>query len=693
MKPILIWLGAGKASTTTLEPAKYKKIILVEALPKLCDKLLKVYQPESHVEVINACVSLDSSPSVLPFNIFNLVELSSLKAPTGLYELFPGLKITRTIDLEICELTDVLGELEAENEYELIIDLPDIAGQVIEKLISTELIHYFKKIIITCGSTSLYDGAYTCDEITRVLKQEFFKETFIDDNDPDLLVVTFSQDSDAKKIALLEQQVSELQQYVEEEKLKRKMLIEERDELKVQSKDLCEENQRLRDKCEIANDENKDLNEKLLVASGLNKKLEEEVTSLQLNLEQQINTANKLKQNSLELSQDIEHKAQHILATEQSLEKLSQENEMLDSLVSSKQAELDKQLDQLQQAMDAKRISEEVRTQLEDDLTSLKVESKKFEQQYEQALLDKTTKLETAEKELEKLKQVLKSDNEARTKLEASLANLKVEHEATVQQYKQEVQDKCTELEVIKKELESAILGNKANIDVQSKLEESLANLKTEHEATVQQYKQALKEKTNELESIHTELESVRQSHKSSVEARSLLEENLANLKVEYEKALQQNKQALEDKIAELANLEKELESLTQAKKASYEKCRVLEEKEAEISDEKKNLEEVFQTHKEKYKALEQYNEALKRKAEESNRMSLQHSATLALTAKQNMKLQIDIDNLRTKYAEKVESERSLNELIADLHEKLQQAANFYRNLESNNPELLGEKK
>ena len=693
MKPILIWLGAGKASTTTLEPAKYKKIILVEALPKLCDKLLKVYQPESHVEVINACVSLDSSPSVLPFNIFNLVELSSLKAPTGLYELFPGLKITRTIDLEICELTDVLGELEAENEYELIIDLPDIAGQVIEKLISTELIHYFKKIIITCGSTSLYDGAYTCDEITRVLKQEFFKETFIDDNDPDLLVVTFSQDSDAKKIASLEKQVSELQQYVEEEKLKRKMLIEERDVLKVQSKDLCEENQRLRDKCEIANDESKDLNEKLLVASGLNKKLEEEVTSLQLNLEQQINTANKLKQNSLELSQDIEHKAQHILATEQSLEKLSQENEMLDSLVSSKQAELDKQLDQLQQAMDAKRISEEVRTQLEDDLTSLKVESKKFEQQYEQALLDKTTKLETAEKELEKLKQVLKSDNEARTKLEASLANLKVEHEATVQQYKQALKEKSNELEGIRTELESAIQANKAHIDVQSKLEESLANLKTEHEATVQQYKQALKEKTNELESIHTELESVRQSHKSSVEARSSLEENLANLKVEYEKALQQNKQALEDKIAELANLEKKLESLTQAKKASYEKCRVLEEKEAEISDEKKNLEEVFQTHKEKYKALEQYNEALKRKAEESNRMSLEHSATLALTAKQNMKLQIDIDNLRTKYAEKVESERSLNELIADLHEKLQQAANFYRNLESNNPELLGEKK
>ena len=693
MKPILIWLGAGKASTTTLEPAKYKKIILVEALPKLCDKLLKVYQPESHVEVINACVSLDSSPSVLPFNIFNLVELSSLKAPTGLYELFPGLKITRTIDLEICELTDVLGELEAENEYELIIDLPDIAGQVIEKLISTELIHYFKKIIITCGSTSLYDGAYTCDEITRVLKQEFFKETFIDDNDPDLLVVTFSQDSDAKKIASLEKQVSELQQYVEEEKLKRKMLIEERDVLKVQSKDLCEENQRLRDKCEIANDESKDLNEKLLVASGLNKKLEEEVTSLQLNLEQQINTANKLKQNSLELSQDIEHKAQHILATEQSLEKLSQENEMLDSLVSSKQAELDKQLDQLQQAMDAKRISEEVRTQLEDDLTSLKVESKKFEQQYEQALLDKTTKLETAEKELEKLKQVLKSDNEARTKLEASLANLKVEHEATVQQYKQALKEKSNELEGIRTELESAIQANKAHIDVQSKLEESLANLKTEHEATVRQYKQALKEKTNELESIHTELESVRQSHKSSVEARSSLEENLANLKVEYEKALQQNKQALEDKIAELANLEKELESLTQAKKASYEKCRVLEEKEAEISDEKKNLEEVFQTHKEKYKALEQYNEALKRKAEESNRMSLEHSATLALTAKQNMKLQIDIDNLRTKYAEKVESERSLNELIADLHEKLQQAANFYRNLESNNPELLGEKK
>ena len=149
MKPILFWLGAGKTSSIKLDPSNYEKVILVEAQPGLCDKLRMKYRSHEHVEIINACLVTESSETVEQFNVFNASEFSSLKTPTGLKGLFPGLQIIKTLELEVFGLNTIFGNLEPEIDYELIIDLPDIAGQVIEKLSSEVLIQYFKKIIIT----------------------------------------------------------------------------------------------------------------------------------------------------------------------------------------------------------------------------------------------------------------------------------------------------------------------------------------------------------------------------------------------------------------------------------------------------------------------------------------------------------------------------------------------------------------
>ncbi|UTF59563.1 hypothetical protein [Gilvimarinus sp. DA14] len=59
------------------------------------------------------------------------------------------------------------------------------------------------------------------------------------------------------------------------------------------------------------------------------------------------------------------------------------------------------------------------------------------------------------------------------------------------------------------------------------------------------------------------------------------------------------------------------------------------------------------------------------------------------LSTKLLAKAQADTSDLRKRYAEKVESEQELKDLIKELHGKLQAASHFYRKVEQEHPELL----
>ncbi|CAA0327717.1 hypothetical protein ALT785_390014 [Alteromonas infernus] len=52
-------------------------------------------------------------------------------------------------------------------------------------------------------------------------------------------------------------------------------------------------------------------------------------------------------------------------------------------------------------------------------------------------------------------------------------------------------------------------------------------------------------------------------------------------------------------------------------------------------------------------------------------------------------KTQVDLDDLRNKYSEKVESEKELVELVKELREKLTLASKYYFKLQQEHPELL----
>jgi hypothetical protein len=64
---------------------------------------------------------------------------------------------------------------------------------------------------------------------------------------------------------------------------------------------------------------------------------------------------------------------------------------------------------------------------------------------------------------------------------------------------------------------------------------------------------------------------------------------------------------------------------------------------------------------------------------------------TIELSQKLQLKSQLDLDNLRLAYKDKLDSERELIELVKELKNKLEMAAEYYNQLEQLHPELLND--
>lgn len=91
---------------------------------------------------------------------------------------------------------------------------------------------------------------------------------------------------------------------------------------------------------------------------------------------------------------------------------------------------------------------------------------------------------------------------------------------------------------------------------------------------------------------------------------------------------------------------------------------------------------------------LSKYETKLKeyqQKFNEVNAINVNLSKSIDISAKQNLKLQTDLDDLRQQFSANQENEARLKSLISDLYEKLSRAASFYHRLEKSNPELLGQ--
>ena len=282
----------------------------------------------------------------------------------------------------------------------------------------------------------------------------------------------------------------------------------------------------------------------------------------------------------------------------------------------------------------------------------------------------------------------------------------------------------------IKAELESQFNASQSNAKI---VDEELQQTKQQLQAAKQQSEEKQKQLGDELQHAKEQLHAAKQQ---SEEKQKQLGDELKHAKEQLQTAQQQS----EEKQKQLGDeLQQAKEQLQTAKQQSEEKQKQLGDElqqtkeqllivQKQGEDNLKQLQEEMQHTNQKllverdqehhwHNEHKKWAESLNREKEElvksneklTNRLSESQSekemlaaeiekikqreskltTSVEVNAKLILKMQLDSDDLRTKYAQKTQSEKELRQLIGELHSKLQQAANFYHQLENKHPEIL----
>ncbi|WP_269520975.1 hypothetical protein [Alteromonas sp. BMJM2] len=186
------------------------------------------------------------------------------------------------------------------------------------------------------------------------------------------------------------------------------------------------------------------------------------------------------------------------------------------------------------------------------------------------------------------------------------------------------------------------------------KLQKQLELLKDAEKVNADQLQPAKKEADNEIAKLRDELDSIQQNTRTQAD----------NDLIENQK-LRLNIKELNDEIRELKSLNE---------KATIDLAECITERDAKhkLHQESKSLAESLNTQQGQLKA-----ELTKK------------NSSFSLAQKMHAKAQVDLDNLREKYSEKLSSERELIDLIKELRAKLAIASKYYFKLQQEHPELL----
>ncbi|QLE96769.1 hypothetical protein [Neptunomonas phycophila] len=196
--PYFFWIGAGEAKDRKFLDQFFienseSEAVLVESRVEAVNTLKETFLRNSRTTIIEATVSSISDSNV--FYILNVGDFSSLKEPTGLMGLYPGMSVLDRLDVDTIRLVDVLSKFEVNPVLynHLYIDLPLLTSYFLEDLISSGVLNYFKVLYISTSNEQLYKAAITREEVQEILTANGFLIVSVDMNDPDMPIVTFER--------------------------------------------------------------------------------------------------------------------------------------------------------------------------------------------------------------------------------------------------------------------------------------------------------------------------------------------------------------------------------------------------------------------------------------------------------------------------------------------------------------------
>ena len=156
----IVHLGAGACheleAYLALNP---RQIFLVEPNPDQLEVLRQKAGSTEDIQIIESAVSANDSDNLL--TILSYSRLSSLREPTRLFELMPGLRIERQIQVATQSINDLAEALALDSSKcnWLVIETPGIEGELIQCLRDSEKLSEFSHLFLRSSCEPFYDGA------------------------------------------------------------------------------------------------------------------------------------------------------------------------------------------------------------------------------------------------------------------------------------------------------------------------------------------------------------------------------------------------------------------------------------------------------------------------------------------------------------------------------------------------------
>ncbi|WP_156943947.1 FkbM family methyltransferase [Roseivivax isoporae] len=188
-----LYIGAGNGSDVAkLCDQTVQRILLVEPQPKLSACLAAI--DDDRISVLNVAVAEETGE--FDFSIFNHSLQSSLKRPTGLLTLFPGLRVVERISVPTLSPVDLLDHLPHQEMRShgnlLIVDAPGVERVLIDGLATSGALDRFNQVVLRSGKAPLFEGGAGHEELIvlleamgyRIFSQEVedpaFPETYLE---------------------------------------------------------------------------------------------------------------------------------------------------------------------------------------------------------------------------------------------------------------------------------------------------------------------------------------------------------------------------------------------------------------------------------------------------------------------------------------------------------------------------------
>jgi predicted O-methyltransferase YrrM len=337
----LIWLGAGTATEPSNLIAEAEKTTLIDARREACEWLKKT-KANDLAQVHHKLVT--PSKGSVNFKQFNLAEYSAINTPTGIKNLYPGLKQIANESIEGESVSDLIQSLGLEGTNNLlVVDILDINLPLLQALAEANFLPLFNQIYIQTSKIPAYESSVSTDAVAEFLQSQGYILQKINSSDPDFawtkasrnpiwnkykelqtklsraeLATIENTDRFTKQIREKEEEIALIRKQLEQATSQITTQKQEIDKQRIEAEKWIAELQKYKGQLEQANNEIKKLVADQQLHKNIEKKLEElfasqnqELSKTTANIKNHINTSLSNTAKQIEAFMGIQNYLEH----------------------------------------------------------------------------------------------------------------------------------------------------------------------------------------------------------------------------------------------------------------------------------------------------------------------------------------------------------------------------------------------